>query len=292
MLRRTAAWPWLAARRLGKPFRCSDTGIRILLFHDVPERQWSALDSLIRHITASHTLIGPADCAEMLTDPGAKNLSGTACMLTFDDGFASHLAVAERVLARHEAKAIFFVCPGLMDLPADTQRGAIANNIFAGGMGKDDLRDGMQLIDWEGAARLRELGHEIGAHSMTHPKLATLSGDALASEIRDSGRRIGDRLDSAPSWFAFPFGDIDSISTEALAAIGPDYAFCRSGVRGLNRPGTHRLGILADHVDLSTGAAWRALVADGALDARYRHARTRLAAMADEAEDADATAWP
>ena len=232
------------------------------------------------------------------SDPGeaARRISNshvddgpTPCLLSFDDGFISNYELAEHVLAHHDVKALFFICPGLMDLSADAQRRAIVANIFADVIHQGDLPAGVRLMNWDEAARLRDLGHEIGAHSMTHPRLATLGEERLAAEIRDSGYRIRDRLGAAPSWFAFPFGDLDSINAAALAAIGREYAFCRSGVRGLNRLGTHRLGVLADQIDFATGAAWRALIVDGACDARYRHARVRLAAMAEEAE---ATASP
>jgi len=94
---------------------------------------------------------------------------------------------------------------------------------------------------------------------------------------------LADKLGGRPDWFAFPFGDIASISAEALAIIGRHHRYCRSGVRGAIRPLPHRLAIPADQIDLAAPWAYQQLVAEGGLDARYRAARSRLAAMATAA---------
>jgi hypothetical protein len=80
-----------------------------------------------------------------------------------------------------------------------------------------------------------------------------------------------------PKWFAYPFGNIESINAEALMIASRHHAYCRSGVRGVNDVATHRLGLLAEHIDLSAPESFQHAAVEGALDFRYRAARTRLA---------------
>jgi peptidoglycan/xylan/chitin deacetylase (PgdA/CDA1 family) len=171
-------------------------------------------------------------------------------VLNFDDGFQANRDVAERILAPRGIKAAFFVSPGLVG-----QEG---------------------YMGWSDLAALAKSGHVIGAHGMSHRRLAGLRGADLEAEVVLPGEAIAEKLGATPEWFAFPFGDIDSIDPTALVLIGRHYQRCRSGVRGANSPDTHRLAVLADHVDLGSSFAWQRLTVAGGLDAPYREARERL----------------
>jgi peptidoglycan/xylan/chitin deacetylase (PgdA/CDA1 family) len=178
-------------------------------------------------------------------------------VLNFDDGLKGNRDVAERLLAPRGIKATFFISPALV--------------------GQDGY------MGWDDLAALAESGHVIGAHGMSHRRLAGLNGTDLETEVVRPGEAISAKLGQAPEWFAFPFGDIDSIDAAALALIGRHYRLCRSGVRGPNVPGTHRLAVLADHVDLESSFAWQRLTVAGGLDGRYAQARERLRRWAAEA---------
>ncbi len=277
--------PWLAFMRASLAIglrRVPAGGFRILMFHDVPAAQWGDFDALLVHIETRHRLIDPDEAARLLSDGGAppsRDSGRVPCLLSFDDGLVSNLALARSVLADHGAKAIFFVCPGLVDLPHEAQRDAVAANVFGGAAGEDPP-PGQRLLYWGELAELRDLGHAIGAHGLNHRRLAELRGADLTGEVQAPGRRIGDELGVDVPWFAYPFGDIGAIDADALAVIGRHYRFCRSGVRGLNVAGGHRLAVLADHVDLSASRTWQKLVLEGGLDIRYRSQRLRLDTLA------------
>lgn len=281
--------PWLAFMRASRTVGLRHVpagGFRILIFHDVPEAQWEDFDALLVHIETRHRLIDPDEAGRLLSEgfaPPARDCVRVPCLLSFDDGFVSNLALAKSVLADHGAKAIFFVCPGLVDLPHEAQRDAVAANVFCGAVGEDPPPD-HRLLGWGELAELRDLGHAIGAHGLNHRRLAELRGAELAGEVQAPGRRIGEELGVDVPWFAYPFGDIGAIDGEALAVIGRHYRFCRSGVRGLNVAGGHRLAVLADQVDLSTSRTWQELVLEGGLDIRYRSQRRRLDTLARAAD--------
>ncbi|MEQ8195215.1 MAG: polysaccharide deacetylase family protein [Rhodospirillales bacterium] len=283
-VRDAIAWPWWAGHMLGRCLSLSRPmpgAFRILLIHDVPRRCISAFECLIAEIAATNGFITPVEVEARLTG-NSRSTSGdhVPYLLTFDDGYVTHDDLARTVLAHHGISAIFFVCPGLIDLPADEQPAAIAHHIYADTITIADVaRRKLSLMSWEAVTALRKMGHTIGAHTLTHASLAALHGDALRQEVKGSRDRIAEATGEIPLWFASPYGEIDTIDRDALAVVGEHFRFCRSGVRGLNTPDTHRLGLLGESIDLSAGRAWQKLEITGALDFRYRTARRRLSAM-------------
>lgn len=272
---------WLAPAPAG--------AFRILLFHDITESQERAFSSLIDHISHTSGFLTPAEAAERLATRTAVVDERVPCLLSFDDGFSSNRRVAETVLRRHGISGLFFVCPGLVDLPSDEWPAAIARGIFDGRVGASDRRAQRPLMTWEDIRVLAAAGHEIGAHSMTHRRLAGLDRAAVEAEVAGSCERLRQVLGHAPRWFAWPFGDIASVDAPALGTIAQNAHFCRSGVRGINQPGQSRLTIFAEHVDLDTSELWQRLVVAGGLDGRYRAARATLAALAEAAGRAPAS---
>jgi peptidoglycan/xylan/chitin deacetylase (PgdA/CDA1 family) len=268
---------WRLIRRLAPP---SGGAFRILLFHDIPDTQSNAFSALVERIASTEGFITPAEAVRRLQGSVSARDKRVPYLLSFDDGFASNRLIAETVLARHGVKALFFVCPALVDLPAAERPSAVAQGIFGGRKQSDHPDVTRPLMDWADIRALHLAGHEIGAHSLTHRRLAGLEEAALRMEVNGSCDRFGEVLGRAPDWFAWPFGDIESVDGPALEAIAQRVRFCRSGVRGLNRPGQHRLMVFADHIDLSASAAWQNLVMAGGLDWRYGAARTELARLA------------
>lgn len=280
LLRYRLARPALALVKARRLLAGSPPGFRVLLFHDVPPRQQRSFETLVEYIERVHGILSPDEAAGWLEEGRAGAPGRTPCLFSFDDGFASNFTFAREILARHRAKALFFVCPGLMDLPAAEQPGAIARHIFDDRLGPGSLAPGLRLMTWEEVAGLRAEGHTIGAHGMTHARLSRLRNEALAEEVGKAGMRLEQRLGEKPAWYAFAFGTMESVTPEALAVIGAHYRFCRSGVRGPNRNGTPRLAIRADQIDLDAPFTYQRLVLEGGLDGRYRGARRTLDAMA------------
>lgn len=249
-------------------------GLRILLLHHIPPEEFAAYEQLVAWLARTGRLVGP-DMAETILTGEAAPQHPEPCLVSFDDGFQSNVAAA-KVLERHNALGLFFVCPGLMELAPDEQAQAIARNIFLG----TRKIDGLHLMDWDAVEHLAATGHRIGNHTLTHRRLTQLSAVERAEEIDGASHALATYLGKAPQWFAFPFGDIDSIDATSLETIGRRHQFCRSGVRGANTAHTRRLTILADHVDLAAPVQYQRMVVEGALDLRYADARARLAAMA------------
>lgn len=73
-----------------------------------------------------------------------------------------------------------------------------------------------EFATWAQAARLREAGMEIGAHTLSHPHLSLLTPAEQRLEIHGSASLIADRLGVLPAGFAYPGGDYDLASIAAL----------------------------------------------------------------------------
>lgn len=249
-------------------------GLRVLLFHDIPPGQSPAFETLVATLAAAGRLASPAEAEDVLAGRAAARPG--SCLLSFDDGFASNFTVARTILARYGAKGLFFVCPGLMDLPTGDQRAAIAANIFDGKRTLGDLDPGLRLMNWNEVTALAAAGHAIGNHTLSHRQLTLLSKDAQAEEVGGAAERLATRLGQPIPWFAFPFGDITSVDAAALHEIAKHHAFCRSGIRGANGADTLAMAVRADQVELTAPAAWQWLAVEGGLDRRYVHERRLL----------------
>lgn len=270
LIRRLAAPLWLRAHRLGSRSPLAPC-LRIAMLHDVPPSWMPALEHLVSELAQCGLLVTPDQAASFLD--GSASWQGRRVLLSFDDGFASNFHAAA-MLARWNAKAVFFVCPALLDLPAERQPAAISHHVY-----EDRKAAAEGLMDWTLLERLAADGHAIGSHTMTHRRLIHGQADRLeAEEIAPAAEILTRRLGRA-DWFAYPFGDIASIDAAALAVIGRHHRFCRSGVRGPNRPHIHRLCLRSDNIDLGTSAAWNHLALEGGLDRRYSEAAAALDAL-------------
>lgn len=110
-------------------------------------------------------------------------------------------------------------------------------------------------MSWDDVRKLRRLGMEVGAHSVSHPILATLSAERQAAEITGSVARLRAELDETVDLFAYPVGarvSFDDTTRELMAAAGIRRAFSfYGGVNGRTGPQDRfdiaRAGVFTGH---------------------------------------------
>jgi peptidoglycan/xylan/chitin deacetylase (PgdA/CDA1 family) len=73
--------------------------------------------------------------------------------------------------------------------------------------------------------KLREAGHEIANHSLTHADLSSLSLDQLRHEVYGARRLIENRVGHAPLTLCYPYGRHDRAARRVVAAAGHLMAF-------------------------------------------------------------------
>jgi len=129
---------------------------------------------------------------------------GRVLAVSFDDGHASVLGKAFPIVAKHGLVGTVF--PRLDALGHE------------GSLTVADL------------AFLLAEGWEVGSHTLTHPRLTTLSDAALRHELTESKRELERRLAVPCRSIAYPQGDADARVIAAAVAAGYEAGAAVSGV--------------------------------------------------------------
>lgn len=177
--------------------------IPVLLYHAVRavpppghERWTTAPEEFRQHmdvISASGRVpLTVSDLAACLR--GERRLESDAVAVTFDDGYAD----------THDAVR-------------DLLRQGISSTVYvtSSSIGDPDMLSAGELQE---LARLD--GVEIGAHSVSHPHLDELAGDALEEEVAGSKRMLEMVLNAPVASFAYPHGSHDRRARAAVICAG------------------------------------------------------------------------
>lgn len=76
-----------------------------------------------------------------------------------------------------------------------------------------------ELMTWEQIRQLREAGHAIGSHTLSHRVLATLAPSEQAREIIESRRMLGTLAAGPISSFAYPVGGPHHYNDDSLRLV-------------------------------------------------------------------------
>ena len=158
--------------------------------------------------------------------------------LTFDDGFANAFKNGMRPLADNKFRAIQFLVVARIGKFNDweVQLGDV----------REPLMDSAMIKDWLAA------GHEIGAHTLTHPLLTRLTLRDAREEIFVSKRKLEDMFGVPIRHFSYPFGDRNDAVRDLVEEAGYETA-CTTDF-GMNTAATPPLDLkrlMARHQTLS-----------------------------------------
>lgn len=129
--------------------------------------------------------------------------------ITFDDGFAEIVDVAERFLSPRNIPATAFLPSGLL--------------------GKGHPHDpGSRIVTVKDVGRLVRSGIEVGSHGVTHRDLRPMEPSEARWELQQSKRDLEDIIDGPVDVLAYPFGRT-SPTTIALAEEAGYVAACGPG---------------------------------------------------------------
>jgi peptidoglycan/xylan/chitin deacetylase (PgdA/CDA1 family) len=142
---------------------------------------------------------------------------GRSVVLTFDDGIANVGEHALPLLARFGFSAILFAVSARLGGATDWP--GWPSNVPT-----------QRLLDAPAFRDAADSGVEIGAHSVSHPRLSRLSPEAAEREIVDSQARLEDVIGRPVRCFAYPFGDAPPSATAVVerhfaAGFGIDLAY-------------------------------------------------------------------
>jgi peptidoglycan/xylan/chitin deacetylase (PgdA/CDA1 family) len=186
--------------------------------------------------TTSHLAVSPAVFAEQLAYlheeqfktitvaelsaalmGGMEKFPERPVVLTFDDGYEDFHSQAMPLLERYGFTATVFVTTGWI---------RDAGPPLAG------RRPG-QMLSWSQIAEAAHGGIEIGAHSHQHPQLDQLPERLLREELYTCKAQLEDKLGSAVTGLAYPFGYSDARVRQVARDAGHSYG-CAVSNRVLN----------------------------------------------------------
>jgi peptidoglycan/xylan/chitin deacetylase (PgdA/CDA1 family) len=199
-------------------------GLHVLCLHEVtrerPSSPWTVTEDEIGEIVGEYRARGYA----LVTLDDLPAVPDRALAVTVDDGRSG--AVAWLLRNPAGVRATVFAVPGWVDEP---QR--VPERERYSGFGS-----------WEELAELRDAGHVIGSHTMTHRALPDLPAAEARRELRDSRLRISEVLGILPRHLAPPFGRVDG-AVNALAWEAGYVTVCTTA-RGVNGTREREAGVL------------------------------------------------
>jgi peptidoglycan/xylan/chitin deacetylase (PgdA/CDA1 family) len=168
-----------------------------------------------------------------LEEAAAGRTAAPTAFLTFDDGFRDNHETVLPLLREHGLSAFVFVLPPLLDGGAAFEWPEVAED-------QRRFPATMRSVDWEMLGEMREGGFEVGSHTLTHPHLQRLGGEALREELWDSRQRLVERLGSCET-IAYPFGEWSEEVAVAARECGYVYAFSLPTAYGQSRATPHTI---------------------------------------------------
>ncbi len=163
----------------------------------------------------------------------AGRLREPTAFLTFDDGFRDNYETALPLLREYGFGAFVFVLPPLLDNGAGFEWPEVAAD-------RERFPETMRSVTWPMLEAMKEGGFEIGSHTLTHPHLPQLRGEALREELSGSRARIVARLGSCET-IAYPFGEWSREVAAAARECGYRFAFSLPTARGQWGAGAHSI---------------------------------------------------
>ena len=186
----------------------------VLMYHSIspstgpdPHRLRVSPDRLDQQLTTLRRLglrgVSLAELVDAHDDGRGRRMVG----LTFDDGYADFLEHAVPVLARHRMTATVYMVAGRLS-------------------GANDWDEGpdLPLMSPDQLRAVAAAGHEVGSHTMTHPRLAGLDRATLDAELRRSREVLEETLGAPVRGFCYPYGSVDRAAADAAQAAGYDHA--------------------------------------------------------------------
>ncbi len=200
--------------------------IPVLNFHDIavsrgPRGFWTLPPDRFEAILSRVTALGfqTLDTESFLQRLGGWGGYGDSILLTFDDGYESHLSVVQPLLTAHGLRGVFFVLSGTAP---------------AGRLKPQEI------------LRLAGSGLEIGSHSATHGSLIRGVGELpeafearLDREIGETRSQLQKLTGQAIRAFAYPEGEYTAETVRAVSRAGYLLGFTTD--LGYGRPWQSRL---------------------------------------------------
>jgi peptidoglycan/xylan/chitin deacetylase (PgdA/CDA1 family) len=225
---------------LGRLPRRHSPGIRIVHYHYVFGDEHDSFARQLEYVASKFEPVSLSDAVERLR---SGRVQGRELVVTFDDGFKNQLRATPR-LAEHGMSACFFLITDLVSASPHRTAQICHERLH--------LPRPVEPLDWEDAAELLELGHEVGSHTRSHPNVVDLDPAMLEEELRSSKEELELRLGQPVAHLSVPYGDRARFSPSvAQAARAVGYSSCSTAIRGRNVSGDDVFSLRRHHLEAS-----------------------------------------
>jgi len=242
--------------------------LRVLICHDIPPNEEKRFASLLNWLSQRWNFVSPERFGQMIQ--GKAPIEGKNLLLTFDDGFASNIRVAEEVLKPMRVRALFFVISDFINIENKNEaRLFIAQNIHPG-LSVNQLPKHLYNMKWKDLEILLKNGHTIGAHTKTHARLSDRQVYmSMREEIIGSADHLENHLGVEIEHFAFTFGDLASITPEAINVACSRFKYIHTGLRGDNAKDVPTWAVRRDVINLGDSKWLVGTLLEGIADRFY-----------------------
>ncbi|HOT27524.1 MAG TPA: polysaccharide deacetylase family protein [Candidatus Ozemobacteraceae bacterium] len=168
------------------------------------EITWDGLSDWISRL--SNHGYSPLDPASFPAWLSGEISGGRRYLLTFDDGLVTSADAIRRLHKERGIRSVLFVTTEFIGQPG--------------------------YLTWDALNALAsETGCLVGLHGLRHiepPKLLKEGGDLLAETLK-AKQDLETHLGTDVSWYAYPFGEYDTASRNAIASAGLKFGFTIDG---------------------------------------------------------------
>lgn len=133
-------------------------------------------------------------------------LASGSVVITFDDGYADNFFYALPVLEKLHVPATIFITAGMIG----------SNKPFYWDIQTSEGDRGRAMTEEELISLAKSPMIEIGAHTMSHPRLAELAIDKQRYEIEESKKTLENILARPVIYFSYPFGGGGDFNAETM----------------------------------------------------------------------------
>ena len=241
--------------------------LRILSFHDMSSKDEEKFERQLRWIMKNWDIIDPKIFEKVIR--GQEKLKKDSLLLTFDDGTMSNFYVAKNILKKLNIRALFFVVSEyvLINNIKASKIFAAENIMLTNNL--SDVPDNFENMKINHLKDLSKDGHIIGSHTLSHARLSSLSNQEIEKEINDGVNLLEELMGYPILHFAYPFGDIKSIGTDASHVACKRFQFTYTGMRGDNGETKHGSNLMRDSNDPNDSLWYMGVSLEGLFDRLY-----------------------
>ena len=250
-------------------------GLVAVTLHNILQEHEKWFDQFIESVASTYGFIDPK-----IGLSKSMATSGLKVLLTFDDGFRSNRVVAEKILAKHGVRGVFFLTEKFIGLSSGDAFSFASKRFYPNSKLRIANISQFEPMSWDDVYWLIENDHVIGAHTTTHPNLSEInSEDQLTDEIIGSADRMEEKLRTKINNFSYPFGNISAINISSERLARKRFKFSFSNIRGNLEISPSRSFLYRQNIDPANDPTWLAkAIVEGKLNWIYGQARKKAKA--------------